>query len=420
MPRGDQYTIKQVPGFVRSHFNKSRHQLYMGTAGSGKSMDVASQTIRRVAMGGGKRNAIVVRKSEISHTRSTFNELMKAISAHRWQHVFRAKTKPLQIDCVNGGQILFVGVNNANEREKLKSITARNGNITDAWVEEATELQQADYEIIGDRLRGKLDDGLFYQIKNTFNPISSTHWLKTKYWDFAGSDPNIFIHHSKWSDNPFIDAAFKDRMEQRKRTDPEGYRIYGLGEWGEIGGLILKNFTLKEVPDSPIYYDDVVLAQDFGWNHANCILYVGFKDGKLHVIDELYVHEWRREKIEAEASKMFDKSLRMWCDSAMPEHIDFWRDCGWTGAKGVDKGGSNGSVLAQIDLLKQHEIIIHPRCVNTLKEIQEWKWQMDNTTGEYIDKPVPLHDDAMACLRYCVEDYRTNDDWFIASDAAYF
>lgn len=54
-----------------------------------------------------------------------------------------------------------------------------------------------------------------------------------------------------------------------------------------------------------------------------------------------------------------------------------------------------GSVKAQIDFLKGRKIHIHPSCVNTLKEIQQWKWKKDATTGLYIDEPVEFMDDAM-------------------------
>lgn len=50
-------------------------------------------------------------------------------------------------------------MNDDKQREKLKSITFKRGKLTDVWIEEATELTQADFEIIDDRLRGKLPDG---------------------------------------------------------------------------------------------------------------------------------------------------------------------------------------------------------------------------------------------------------------------
>jgi phage terminase large subunit len=42
----------------------------------------------------------------------------------------------------------------------------------------------------------------------------------------------------------------------------------------------------------------------------------------------------------------------------------------------------------------------------SLKEIQQWKWQKNEKTGEYLDEPVPFQDDAMAMLRYSIEQER--------------
>jgi phage terminase large subunit len=102
----------------------------------------------------------------------------------------------------------------------------------------------------------------------------------------------------------------------------------------------------------------------------------------------------------------------MWCDSAEPDRIKMWKKAGFNKAKGVDKGGSSGSVKAQIDWLKgvvakdkavKRMIYVHPHCVNTIKELQQWKWKKDEKTGEYLDEPVPFQDDAMAMLRYSIE-----------------
>ena len=52
------------------------------------------------------------------------------------------------------------------------------------------------------------------------------------------------------------------------------------------------------------------------------------------------------------------------------------------------------------------KIHIHPRCTNTIKEIQAWKWKKDRQTGLYLDEPIEFMDDAMAALRYSIEDMR--------------
>ena len=54
--------------------------------------------------------------------------------------------------------------------------------------------------------------------------------LKRKYWDYESDD--IFKCSSTYLDNRFLDENYHKRMMMRKEQDPEGYQIYGLGEWG--------------------------------------------------------------------------------------------------------------------------------------------------------------------------------------------
>ena len=95
--------------------------------------------------------------------------------------------------------------------------------------------------------------------------------------------------------------------------------------------------------------------------------------------------------------------VEMFCDSAEPDRIKTWSKAGFR-AYPVKK--EPGSVKAQIDWLKGRKIHIHPSCVNVLKEVQQWKWKKDPTSGLYIDEPVEFMDDAMAALRYSVERLR--------------
>lgn len=387
--------------------SKKRYIIMKGSAGSGKSVDTAQNYILRLLNDKG-RNLLCVRKSDITNRDSTYAELTGAIYrmfGDKAERYWIIKQSPLMIECkANGNQIIFRGVNDEKQREKLKSITFQKGKLTDVWIEEATEITQSDFEIVDDRLRGELPEGQFYQIRCTFNPVNKNHWIKKVFFDIP--DPNVMTHHSTYLGNRFIDEAYRARMERRKKVDPEGYRIYGLGEWGEVGGLILSNYIIEDFDTNPDRFDYMVNAQDFGFNHADCIGEVGFKDGELFLCKELYVFgKETNEIIELADIKGFRKDLRMWCDSAEPDRIKMWVKAGYK-AKAVNKGGSNGSVHAQIDYLKQHKIHIHPSCINTIKEIQQWKWKKDEKTGEYLDEPVPIMDDAMAMLRYSIEDFR--------------
>lgn len=394
--------VQANPCFKEADRSRKRYIVMKGSAGSGKSVDTAQHYILRLMSDPG-RNLVAMRKSDITNRDSTFAELTGAIYrmfGDKADLYWKINSSPLQITCrYNGNKIIFRGMNDDKQREKLKSITFQKGKLTDVWLEEATEFTQADLEIIDDRLRGELPDGQFYQIRMTFNPVSANHWIKKVFFDIP--DPNVFTHHSTYLSNRFIDDAYRARMERRRLVDPDGFVIYGLGEWGEIGGLILQNYVVEEFDTSPGRFDYMVNAQDFGFNHANCIGEVGFKDGELYLCRELYVFEKDTAEIIELADKTgFDKGLTMWCDSAEPDRIQMWRKAGY---KALPVKKEPNSVKAQIDHLKQHRIHIHPSCVNTIKEIQQWKWRKDERTGEFLDEPVPFQDDAMAMLRYSIE-----------------
>lgn len=402
--------VQANPGFREVNRSRKRYIVEKGSAGSGKSVDAAQEYILRMLRDKG-RNLVAMRKSDITNRDSTFAELTGAI--HRMfgdkaDLYWKINKSPMMITCkANGNKIIFRGMNDDKQREKLKSITFEQGKLTDVWLEEATEFTQADFEIIDDRLRGELPPGQFYQIRMTFNPVNKNHWIKKVFFDIP--DENALTHHSTYLDNRFIDDAYRARMERRKQVDPEGYRIYGLGEWGEIGGLILHNWEIKEVSRNLNDYDDIAIGQDFGFNHANAILLLGTKDDDIFILSEIYVFEKDTSEIIQLASDI-PKKKQMWCDSAEPDRIKMWQKAGFR-ARGVDKGGSAGSVKAQIDWLKQRRIFVDPHCVNTIKELQQWKWKKDDRSGEYLDEPVPFQDDAMAALRYGVEGWRKVRRW---------
>ena len=395
------------PCFRPVNLCRTRYCVCKGSAGSGKSVNAAQDYIKKLSDERFRgANLLVVRKVEETNRDSTFAELQAAAYRLFGEHtdkVWKINLNPLSMECrVTGNRIIFRGMKDQAQREKVKSISVRHGKLCWIWIEEATELLSEDVDILDDRLRGELgvvNPNLFYQIRMTFNPVSSSHWIKARYFD--RQDPEVSTHHSTYLDNRWCDDGFRRRMERRRIEDPDGYRVYGLGEWGELGGLILTNIDIHNFPTDRERFDAFYYGQDFGYNHANAILAVGWKDGEAYVCGEIYRHELDTTEIIKLAEQTgIDKRVEMFCDSAEPDRIKMWRQAGYR-AQPVKK--EPGSVKAQIDYLKGRKIHIHPSCVNTIKEIEQWKWKKDPQTGLYIDEPVEFMDDAMAALRYACE-----------------
>lgn len=394
--------------FRQSNSAKKRYRVECGSAGSGKSVNVARDYIMKLSDLKYKgANLLCVRKTESSHLDSTYAELFRAIKeifGSSWESYWEVSRSPLKMLCKHTqNSILFRGTRDETQREKLKSIQAINGKITWVWIEEATELESSDIDIIDDRLRGALEnESLYYQITLTFNPVSANHWIKKRFFDRC--DEDTITHKTNYLQNAFIDEEYHKRMMRRRELDPEGYRVYGLGEWGETEGLILPHYTVADLNKSDDFYDRVTLGQDFGFNHANCILRVGFLDGDVYVLEELYTrYKDTSEILELASQGQFSKRTIMWCDSAEPDRIKSWRRAGYN-AQGVSK--EPGSVKSQIDYLKGHKITIDPSCENLIREISQWKWQRDSVSSQYIDEPVCVNDDAIASLRYAIESER--------------
>ena len=366
------------------------------------------------------RNLLCIRKADVTNRDSTFAELQGAIFrifGEQYSKFWYINTSNMLLECkANHNQIIFRGVKDDSQREKLKSITFKRGKLTDVWIEEATEITQADFEIIDDRLRGELPPDQFYQIRMTFNPVSSHHWIKKTFFD--RKDPEVMTHHSTYKDNRFIDDAYYRRMERRKEVDPEGYQVYGLGNWGETRGLILHNWEVRDIPLDPEWYDDVAIGQDFGFNHANAIYPLGIKDGNIYVLPGLYGYEKDTAEWIKAAEGKIPRDRIMWCDSAEPDRIKTWKAAGYR-ARPVSKEHTTEKKYqaTQIDWLKgipqsererpiRRMIYIHPSNVNFIKEIEQWKWKHDDKHSVYLDEPVPFFDDAMAALRYGIEGWR--------------
>ncbi len=206
--------------------DEHRYLVLMGGGGSGKSVFAGRKILERVTGEPGHR-WLVCRKVAKTLRESCFRQLCGQIAEHYADQLARCHKSDLRITFINGSEIVFAGL---DDPDKLKSIFG----ITGIWIEEASELQEADFHQLDIRLRGQTPQ--YKQILITFNPVSATHWLKKRFFDTIDAD--ALTHHSTYKDNRFLDEAAVRVLEGFKQTDEYYYTVYCLGCWGALGQTV--------------------------------------------------------------------------------------------------------------------------------------------------------------------------------------
>lgn len=186
----------------------------------------------------------------------------------------------MRIKCLlTNNEVAFAGLDDV---EKIKSITFENGELTDIWVEEATECQEADINQLKVRLRGGKSKK---QMILSFNPINIQHWIKRHFID-SGLAKVCF---STYKDNKFLTDDDRKALEDLKLTDEYTYNVYCLGQWGILGKTVFdarkiqQRLTQLKKPLKTGYfiydYDD---TKESGHKISN-IRWVNDRNGYIHI-----------------------------------------------------------------------------------------------------------------------------------------
>ena len=218
--------------FLPLFFDEHRYLVLKGGGGSGKSIFAGRKVLERCTTEPGHR-VLVCRKVARTIRESCFAQLCGQVAEFYPDSGYRIYKGDMKIVFANGSEIIFAGLDDV---EKLKSIY----DITMIWIEEASELDQGDFNQLDIRLRTKFP--FYLQIILSFNPISITHWLKKRFFD--KKDPRARVHESTYKDNRFLSEEAIRTLEAFKETDEYYYMVYCLGIWGVTGKTI---FNAKAV-----------------------------------------------------------------------------------------------------------------------------------------------------------------------------
>lgn len=407
---------------------KKRYTAWKGSRGSKKSKTVALFIIWAI-MKFPLSHALVIRRYFNTLKNSCYADLQWACRRLKVSHLWQFKKGELIATYLpTGQQILFRGADNP---DSITSISVPFGGICWVWFEEAFQIEsEGTFDMIDESIRaGFIDangddigmpEGYYKRVILTFNPWSPKTWIKKRFFDTP--DDAVLAMTTTYKINEWLLDEDRKRFEDMYIRNPSRARVACDGEWGIEQGLIFENYTIKEfdehylindVDDEFTYINMCKYGLDFGYADdpfAFIAIIVNRQERKLYIYDEIYKQHLKNLDIIRELeSKHFNNEIII-ADSAEPKSIDTLRD-GIYDNKGKKHKLPNikpakkgkGSILSGINKIKDYEIIVHPRCTNTISELSTYCWDKDRETNELLPSPVDKNNHLMDALRYAME-----------------
>lgn len=420
--------INMILPVYRPYFQdySTRINVFYGGAGSGKSKFIVQKMLYKL-LSLPKRKCLVTRKVGSTIRESIFQEFKTLVGDLGIYGQCNINKTDMTIELPNGSVFIFKGM---DDSEKIKSIS----DISDIIIEEATELSLMDFTQLNLRMRSKQPH---QQIHMMFNPVSKNNWIYSTF--FEKEYKGALIVKTTYRDNHYLPKEYIKEIEQLKETDYPLWEIYANGKFASLDKRIFTNwqpmdFNINDVRiekikskinsvkdkvidfdisrhiNDPLYQQEfrnrrTYIGLDFGYTNDPSAFIVFMADKRtkeIWIYDEFYLTGLTNEDIYNQIRyKGYQKEIIV-ADSAEPKSIEELKRLGLRRIKGARKG--KDSILNGIQYLQTYKIYIHPKCVNTIMEFENYTWQKDKKTGMYINKPIDDYCHLIDALRYGAEE----------------
>lgn len=389
---------------------KKRYRVLKGGRGSKKSVTTALWFIYNI-MKHPLANAVVVRKTFNTHKDSTYAQLKWAARRLKVYHLWNFTLNPLEAAYLPTGQkILFRGF---DDPLKIASITVDVGVLCWAWIEEAYEIEdEADFDMLDESIRGEMPEGLWKQITLSYNPWVNTHWTKSRFWD--KEDPLAFRLTTTFKCNEWLDEQDRQKIENLQYTNPQRYKVVGLGDYGLPGGTFFEEFRsdihVIEPFEIPSWWRRF-RAMDYGYDMLAVPYFAVDDKGNLYLYKEIYQSELTLTNAALKVLDTDEDGVKYSYTVASP---DLWKREGQkrlgniTGKHEVDymiEAGLNDLVKAD------NERIAGWRCVREYLKVYDEVNPVDGTT--YKTARLKIFDtcpNAIRTLSSVVKDEKNPED----------
>jgi phage terminase large subunit len=381
-------------------FDYSRFiEVWYGGASSGKSHGVVQKVVlKSLQPWKYPRKVLWLRKVDRTIKESIFADVLDCLATWKILALCKVNKSDRTIELPNGSVFLFKGM---DDPEKIKSIKG----LSDVVMEEASEFTIDDYTQLTLRLREPKHKKR--QLFAMFNPVSKLNWTYKQWFseDAQIDTKRVKIHHSTYKDNRFLDKDNVETIERLKVTNPAYYKIYTLGKFATLDKLVFPAFKTQRIHADQLQDITSLFGLDFGFvNDPSVFVHVkaDLKNLKLYILEE-YVKKGMLNNEIANVIKDLGYSKEViTADAAEKKSIEEIKRNGVNRIRPATKGPD--SIIQGISFLQQFEIIIDDRCVKTIEEFENYTYQKDKKTGEYVNKPVDSYNHCIDAIRYAVEE----------------
>jgi PBSX family phage terminase large subunit len=275
----------------------------------------------------------------------------------------------------------------------------RGPNLSWAWLDEAAMMSDLTWRVILGRLRVGQTSAWVTTTPSGFN------WVYTR---FAGREAsgNYDLIRASTRDNRFLPVDFVRDLQDAYTGEFARQEIDG--EFVAFEGLVYCEFdsalNIWGAPEIPETWSKV-RGIDYGYtNPFVCLWGAVDNDGRLYIYDEHY----RRKTLigdHADAIKARGGDY-LW---TVADHDA--QDNAELQARGVYTINATKDVIAGIQRVKARlakagdgkpRLFISPTCVNTLKEIGQYRWADSGKNRNEKEEPLKENDHTMDVIRYLV------------------
>lgn len=273
---------------------------------------------------------------------------------------------------LNGNLIEFISL------DQPQKIRGRKRDLL--FLNEANEMTFEDWQQLIFRTQGK--------VILDYNPSDTFHWIYERVIPRDDCD----FYQTTYIDNPFLEATIVGEIERLRHTDEDYWRIYGLGERGASRATIFQYTTAEQQGELVSY------GLDFGFtNDPTALVKVTKKGDSLYLRELIYSTGLTNPDIGDKLKALgLTRQDEIWADSAEPKSIEELHRMGWN-VKPTAKG--KDSIMAGIDILKRHKLVVTSDSPNLIKELQNYKWMQDKN-GNLLNRPIDNYNHGLDSVRY--------------------